>query len=70
MNCKDCKFWSGNEYEFCGLKQCCSPKKKEGYHVQAEEIDANGVLVEDDEGWGMMTGPMFGCVNFSKKENV
>lgn len=33
-----------------------------GYGVSKEEVASDEVLVEDDEGWGMMVGPAFGCV--------
>ena len=33
-----------------------------GYAVKLEDMTSNDVLVEDDEGWGMVVGPDFGCV--------
>lgn len=33
-----------------------------GYHLTQDDIADNEAWVEDDEGWGMMIGPKFGCV--------
>ena len=33
-----------------------------GYGVEMSEVAANEVLVENDEGWGALMGPDFGCV--------
>lgn len=68
--CKTCKHWghSRNYAEDNGsrLKSCSAPKIAYGYGVESDVAD-NGALVEDDEGWGMLTGPEFGCVLHEKK---
>ncbi len=33
-----------------------------GYLTPVDTIGLDEVLVEDDEGWGMIVGPQFGCV--------
>jgi hypothetical protein len=33
-----------------------------GYRYDVEKMPSNEVLVEDDEGWGMVCGPDFGCI--------
>lgn len=61
--CSTCKFWG----KFSGhdaaphLHACACPKNCTGYHVQS--VPNDGMLAEDDEGWGFVTGPDFGCVN-------
>jgi hypothetical protein len=71
QRCKNCKHW-GNELGDNGrLKMCDSPK-----HIYAKNAcwnDMNrtpddGALIEYDEGWGMLAGPEFGCVNFEVKK--
>jgi hypothetical protein len=37
-----------------------------GYHVA--HVPDDGLLAEDDEGWGFVTGMNFGCVNYQLKE--
>ena len=64
--CKTCKHWgnSRNYAEDNGkrLKSCNAPQIEYGYGVEESEVADNGALVEDDEGWGMLTGPEFGGV--------
>jgi len=44
------------------LGGCDAPAILRGYGVREDEVPINGALVEDDEGWGILTGPYFGCV--------
>ena len=63
--CKTCKHWGhsrGCAESSKRLKSCSAPLIKYGYRVEESEVADNGALVEDDEGWGMLTGPEFGCV--------
>ena len=64
--CKTCKHWghSRNWWIDAGdrLKSCSAPKIGYGYKIDGAEITDDGALIEDDEGWGMLTGPAFGCV--------
>lgn len=55
--CKTCRHFT---VESQGLGSC--DRWLRGYGVTPEEIGPNEVLVEDDEGWGMLMGPHFGCV--------
>ena len=42
---------------------CNAPKMARGYFRDLEkECCINGAIVEDDEGWGIITGAEFGCV--------
>ncbi len=57
MTCSKCRFWDD--------WTCISEKWTSGYGT---ECPIDGVLVEDDEGWGFETGPNFGCIHFESKE--
>lgn len=61
--CKNCKHW--NKSSERPLKECSSPKLFMGYAIPDGDIPDDGILCEDDEGWGMVTGPNFGCVHFT-----
>jgi hypothetical protein len=67
--CKTCKHWGRRVERFDGmrLKSCDAPLIRYGYHVSEDEVTDNGALVEDDEGWGMVTGPEFGCLHWEVK---
>jgi hypothetical protein len=63
--CKDCKFWTPLRHHE-GENTCVSPKLQRGYGVRAADL-RDGAWVEDDEGWAIVTGPLFGCINFESK---
>ena len=69
-NCKDCKWWvvakdgHGDDTKY---HTCDSPKAQTGY-VPWDTVEDDGVLIEDDEGWGWIVGPEFGCVHFEPRE--
>lgn len=48
------------------LGTCRNPKHIYGYRRETS-VKEDGVIIENDEGWGMFTGPKFGCVNWSAK---
>ena len=50
-----------------GFDVCGSPNIYYGYSAALKDIPSNGATVEDDEGWGMLTGPDFGCVLHEEK---
>ena len=64
MFCKDCADWKRTKGR---LGSCYSPKWKCGYHYEERDISDDEILVEDDEGWGCLTGPLFGCIHFREK---
>lgn len=64
MKCKDCIHWIKSEDRHLGS---CS-RWLYGYGYELKDIPINEVLVEDDEGWGAMMGPEFGCVLWEAKE--
>lgn len=63
--CDTCQHWGeeGERLSRESRRHCVSPALLKGYHIELEEIPEAGILVEDDEGWAMMTGPRFGCSN-------
>ena len=68
-HCKDCRYWSADvvKAEVADRPRlgriCKHPKYFLGYHH--ENVPQDGVQVENDEGWGFKTGPMFGCIHFN-----
>ncbi len=65
INCKDCRFWEKGRQTPLG--QCSCPKMMYGYGTNDRECMPDGVMLENDEGWGMYTGPMFGCIHAESK---
>ncbi len=69
--CFTCKHWGKNrsygEDEYRRLKTCDCPKFEYGYHSDHDDIPNDGAAIEDDEGWGMVTGPDFGCIHWLSK---
>jgi len=64
--CKDCKYWSIAEYrEPFGF--CASSKWIGGYQTKETNLSADMCHYEDDEGWGFVTGPEFGCIHHEVK---
>ena len=61
-HCKECKHACGGGRN--GLS-CTHPKIIYGYGHKAPPDD--GAIIEDDEGWGMIVGPLFGCIHFEPK---
>lgn len=73
--CDRCKFWgylSRYGHLIDGpLGRCNSPKFILGYsHVDDQEAMPDGVRVEDDEGWGFVTAPKFGCIHWAEKDSA
>jgi len=64
--CKDCK-WARvalPNIEHRKYLTCDSPKLLKGYSHMPSNVAPDGALVENDEGWAIVVGPDFGCVNF------
>lgn len=57
------------DYENERLKICGNPKHIYGYGVR-EDVPNDGIQVEYDEGWGMVSGPDFGCVNHEQEKTA
>lgn len=73
MTCKTCEHWkqswrSGLSTDPKGpFGSCESPKIKQGYQYNAKDLLPDEAIVENDEGWGMETGPDFGCIHHKLK---
>lgn len=74
MRCSDCKFFAplsrGEQRPSTAILAASGYGSCErwdfGYGTR-DELPPNGVIVEDDEGWGAYMGPQFGCVLFEQK---
>ena len=78
MRCKNCKhFISSFEDDNLAVDKfggkCTNEKLHVGYNgrfvdygVKKDDGDVNpdGCIIEDDEGWGIMVGMDFGCIHF------
>ena len=70
--CESCAFWVNQISKHFGedlddRKTCKCPKIHYGYHT-LDIWMSDMVNIENDEGWGMLTGPKFGCVHWNIKE--
>lgn len=71
MTCGRCRFYAPEDGKAYG--DCTSPKIYKGYGEGARlrfEADPEGILVEDDEGWSILVGKDFGCINFKDRETM
>jgi hypothetical protein len=75
MNCETCRYWD-RPTEFRGdpitrqdAGECRSPLILHGYY-DIGELPEGGALVEDDEGWGIVTHARFSCVSWTARESV
>ena len=59
--CQDCKHCE----KIDGGLTCDSPKTKITYNL--DRPPNGGILVENDEGWGIIVSPTFGCRNWESK---
>jgi hypothetical protein len=56
-----------------GPRPCKHPKFTRGYGSRWDRVDEvaytpDCAVVENDEGWGIETGPDFGCIHWQVKE--
>jgi len=68
-HCEHCRHWNPaaeDSRKPVGYGSCNATAWKAGYFVPDAAPD--GVVVEDDEGWGFYTGPQFGCIHWTAKE--
>jgi len=66
QTCKDCQHWSPAQYHE-PFGYCSSDKWQGGYHVHEKDLASDMCHHEDDEGWGVTTGPDFGCIHHKAK---
>jgi len=60
--CRTCHWYRPDK-----RKKCVCPKMKYGYGHRPEDDKPDELIVEDDEGWGMIPGPEFSCVHHKLK---
>lgn len=67
--CKDCCHANHDPEQPLTLIGCSCPKMMYGYNIKydGQVLDSDCVSIEDDEGWGMIPGPEFGCVHFEEQ---
>jgi len=62
--CKNCSHWRGEPATISG--RCVCPKFRYEF-TKGADPEADGVVVEFDEEWGMLTGPEFGCIHYEER---
>ena len=72
--CVNCAYWGCSHPEHsleaftCGKHRSCGcPEFRLGYHYRDNSLADDSAHVENDEGWGFTTGPLFGCVHFVRR---
>lgn len=63
QTCKTCKYYDTGSHH-----KCVAPLVSYGYGKVPKDVRQKGLHVEDDEGWGMIPGPDFGCILHEGKE--
>lgn len=73
LTCDLCIFWTKGGLRGSGFidsasafGSCDNPKFVLDHSEKMAELD--GVLIEDGEGWGFVTGPKFGCCHAKEKD--
>ena len=61
--CETCRWYDSEESKW---RMCSCPKMLYGYRHPIDFPDDH-LLIEDDEGWGMIPGPDFGCIHHEEK---
>ena len=65
--CAECVYWK-RDGTTQHLGSCLSPHVCKGYHLSYWEVPLSSILVENDEGWALLTGPQFGCVHWAAQQ--
>jgi len=58
--CRSCTFWKPRDNSHLG--ECSRWDYRTSGDFDHSAIPTNGVIAENDEGWGALMGPEFGCV--------
>jgi hypothetical protein len=66
FSCKTC-YWYMNDDLPDSCRICKCPKMFYGYRRRDGDQARDAVQIEDDEGWGMIPGPDFGCIHHKDK---
>jgi len=71
--CKDCKHYEVKDHPYSPLPRgvvsgsCRHPKFLLGYLHNFADMVPDGLWIEEDEGWGWIVGPEFGCIHFEER---
>ena len=71
-NCNNCKYWGNrrHKYDMVDNKGTCSaPKIIYDWEIPLADVSDYGAAIEVDMGWGMLTGPYFGCLLYESNDN-
>ena len=67
--CKNCQYW--NKLADVERGNCSCPKFRYGYSFvggpKDKPLELDDIQVENDEGWGMISGPEFGCIHYDER---
>ena len=69
MKCKNCKHSQKHSYSdtsVAGMLFCNHKLLEATYATPDSDVAARGLVAENDEGWGFMVGPDFGCIHFEE----
>ncbi len=61
--CENCIYYNDPN----SLHSCSCPKMFYGYGRQEGDKTPDAVRIENDEEWGMIPGPKFGCIHGAPK---
>ncbi len=64
--CSTCAWYDSDWIKHDSGYMCSCPKMDYGYGKKNE--DPSAVMIEDDEGWGMLPGPDFMCKHHKVKD--
>lgn len=68
QHCETCQYWGARRpaFNMTMLRTCGCPALVHGYHIPEVLVDPRDDLavIEDWEGWGLLTGPQFGCLHW------
>lgn len=73
MKCKDCKYWDNYPYSSDQHKECSNMKFINSWSNSEDIKNKNDILIYwgyDGWGEGFATGPDFGCIHFSKEDQL
>ena len=63
-HCSTCRSWGSRSNETGRIRTC---DKHTHSYTNSADVPDDGVVIEFEEGYGMLTGPEFGCVGWELK---
>ena len=68
--CKDCEYFDASDHRYPDEKSmghCGNKVFHEGYgDPPNKKTSSIGAIIENDEGWGWVVAPNFGCIHFEE----